>query len=98
MTSPAIANKDISEKVDHRALLAAGPDTPRRVEERHLHGAADRPADRARCATPPEMRKINQEQPFHPIYHYAFVTDAEEGLILVNVDTLADGDPRNNIS
>ena len=24
------------------------------------------------------------------------VTDAEEGLILVNVDTLADGEPRNN--
>ena len=42
------------------------------------------------------MRKVNQEQPFHPIYHYAVVTDAEEGLILVNVDTLADGEPRNN--
>ena len=38
----------------------------------------------------------NQEQPFHPIYNYAVVTDAEEGLILVNVDTLADGEPRNN--
>ena len=24
------------------------------------------------------------------------ITDAEEGLILVNVDTLADGNPRNN--
>jgi hypothetical protein len=32
----------------------------------------------------------------HPIYSYAVITDAEEGLILVNVDTLADGDPRNN--
>ena len=30
------------------------------------------------------------------IYHYAFVTDAEEGLIVVNVDTFADGEPRNN--
>ena len=38
----------------------------------------------------------NQEQPWHPIYHYAFVTDREEGLILVNVDTLADRDPTNN--
>ena len=42
------------------------------------------------------MRKTNQEQPFHPIYNYALVTDAEEGLILVDVNTLADGEPRNN--
>ncbi len=42
------------------------------------------------------MRVTNQEQPFHPIYHYAFITDAQEGLILSDVDTLADGEPRNN--
>jgi len=28
--------------------------------------------------------------------HYAFITDSEEGLILVDVNTLADGEPRNN--
>jgi hypothetical protein len=38
----------------------------------------------------------NQEQHWHPLYHYAFVTDREEGLILVNVDTLADRNPTNN--
>ena len=42
------------------------------------------------------MRIENQEQPFHPIYSYAVVTDAVEGLILVNVNTLTDGDPLNN--
>lgn len=42
------------------------------------------------------MRITNMEQPFHPIYNYAFVTDSEEGLIAVNVNTLADGEPRNN--
>jgi len=42
------------------------------------------------------MRIENQEQPFHPIYSYAVVTDAVEGLILVNVNTLSDGDPLNN--
>jgi len=42
------------------------------------------------------MRKTNQEQPFHPIYNYALVTDSEEGLILVDVNTLQDGEPRNN--
>jgi hypothetical protein len=43
-----------------------------------------------------KMRVENEEQPIHPLYHYAYVTDSAEGLILVNVDTLADGDPRNN--
>ncbi len=42
------------------------------------------------------MRDTNQEQAFHPIYHYAFVVDAVEGLVVVNVDTFADGEPRNN--
>ena len=42
------------------------------------------------------MRVTNQEQPFHAIYNYAAITDAEEGLILVDVNTLQDGDPRNN--
>jgi hypothetical protein len=38
----------------------------------------------------------NQEQRFHPIYRYAVVTDLEEGLILVDVETFGDGEPRNN--
>ena len=42
------------------------------------------------------MRVENLEQPFHPIYNYAFITDAKEGLILTDVNTLADGEPRNN--
>ncbi|MEN8720381.1 MAG: hypothetical protein ABF296_08985, partial [Oceanococcaceae bacterium] len=42
------------------------------------------------------MREVNLEQPFHPIYDYAFITDAEEGLIAVDVNTLSDGEPRNN--
>ena len=44
----------------------------------------------------PAMRAANQEQAFDPIYHYAAITDSAEGLILVNVDTMADGEPRNN--
>jgi hypothetical protein len=44
----------------------------------------------------PVMRGANEEQVMHPIYNYAYVTDAVEGLILVNVNTLADQEPRNN--
>jgi hypothetical protein len=38
----------------------------------------------------------NLEQPMHAIYSYAAVTDSEEGLILVDVETLGDFEPRNN--
>jgi len=42
------------------------------------------------------MRITNEEQPFHPIYSYAFITDSVEGLIVTDVDTFSDGEPRNN--
>jgi hypothetical protein len=42
------------------------------------------------------MRQDNAEQAFHPIYNYALITDRREGLILTDVNTLADGNPRNN--
>ena len=42
------------------------------------------------------MRVDNMEQPFHPLYNYAFVSDSQEGLIVIDVNTLADGEPRNN--
>jgi hypothetical protein len=38
----------------------------------------------------------NQEQAIHPLYRYAYVSDREEGLILIDVTTLTDGDPENN--
>jgi hypothetical protein len=44
----------------------------------------------------PELRAVNQEQAFLPVYSYAAVTDSVEGLIMVNVDTFADGEFRNN--
>lgn len=42
------------------------------------------------------MRVTNQEKPFHPIYNYALITDSVEGLILTDVNTLSDLEPRNN--
>lgn len=42
------------------------------------------------------MRVTNEEQPFHPLYNYAFVTDSKEGLIAIDVNTLVDGNPSNN--
>jgi len=42
------------------------------------------------------MREDNEEQLMHAIYNYAYITDANEGLILTNVNTLQDQEPRNN--
>lgn len=44
----------------------------------------------------PELRELNEEQAFHPIYSYAFVTDSVEGLYMVDITTMADGEFRNN--
>jgi hypothetical protein len=41
-------------------------------------------------------RAENQEQPVSPIYAWVFVTDREEGLVMVTVGTLLDGNPDNN--
>jgi hypothetical protein len=38
----------------------------------------------------------NHEQDVHPMYGYIFVTDRDEGLILVPAGTLLDGNPLNN--
>ncbi|RYH10486.1 MAG: hypothetical protein EON57_04560, partial [Alphaproteobacteria bacterium] len=38
----------------------------------------------------------NEEQKMGEIYRYAFVTDSVEGLIVVNIETFNDGEPRNN--
>lgn len=38
----------------------------------------------------------NHEQEMHAIYRYAVITDSVEGLVLVDIDTLADGEFRNN--
>ncbi|MCC6468623.1 MAG: hypothetical protein IT563_09895 [Alphaproteobacteria bacterium] len=42
------------------------------------------------------MRIVNQEQPMHEIYRYAFITDAEEGLILTDIGAMHDAGPSNN--
>ena len=47
-------------------------------------------------ATKKLMMVDNQEQPWHPIYDFAFITDSVEGLILTDVNTFSDLEPRNN--
>jgi hypothetical protein len=92
----SIANKGISQKIITAPFSPWGQDT-------HIA------SPNATCVALPTnqsinplrnegelMRVINLEQPFHPIYSYAAISDSVEGLILVDVNTLADRDPQNN--
>jgi hypothetical protein len=38
----------------------------------------------------------NEEQPIDPFYAFVYVSDREDGLVVVNVATLVDGNPDNN--
>jgi len=91
-----IANKGVSQRIVTAPFSPLGHDT-------HVasHAAScvalptNQPINPRRNAGE-LMRETNQEQAMHAIYSYAVIADAEEGLILVNVETLADGEPRNN--
>ncbi len=91
-----IANKGISQRIISSPFSAVGQDTHIKTKN-------------ATCVALPTNQNINParnegdlmridnlEQVIHPLYDYAFIIDAEEGLILVNVNTLVDGEPRNN--
>jgi hypothetical protein len=92
-----IGNKGTSERIVTAPFSALGHDT--RVASKNATCMAlptNQPISFARNGAIREGFPQNQEQAMQPLYRYAFVTDAEEGLIIVDVDTLADGDPRNN--
>ncbi len=91
----SIGNKGFSERIVKAPFSSLGQDT--HVKSKNATCMAlstNQPVAPERNTK--ELREINEEQPFHPIYNYAVVTDSEEGLILVNINTLADGEFRNN--
>lgn len=92
----SIANKGFSQRVITAPFAALGHDTHLKTQDA---ACVVLPTNQPISPTRNQgelMRVVNQEQPFHPIYHYALVADRIEGLILTNVDTLQDGEPRNN--
>ncbi len=91
----SIANKGTSERILKGPFSPLGHDTHvKSANATCMAIATNQPI--APTRNTPELRVLNQEQAFLPIYNYAVVTDAVEGLILVNVNTLADGEFRNN--
>jgi LVIVD repeat len=85
----SVGNKDYSQAVVQGAQLPASDascvalPTNQPIDPKRNQGAL--------------MRTDNQEQAFHPIYNYALITDRREGLILTDVTTLGDANPRNHV-
>ena len=96
LDAASVGNKGISQKLISAPFSRAGHNTE--VPSKNatcVALATTQPVHPARNAGE-LMRVANQEQPFLPVYNYAFVTDAIEGLILVDINTLHDGEFRNN--
>jgi hypothetical protein len=93
----SIANKGVSERILTAPFSPLGNNT--QVNTTNATCMAIPTGQAISVARNDYIRKNfpeNEEQAFHPMYRYAFVTDSVEGLIVVDVETLADGDPRNN--
>ncbi len=91
----SVANKGVSQPIISAPFSPLGQNT--RVDTTNatcMALATNQPINPLRNTL--EMREANQEQPFLPIYSYAAITDSTEGLVLVNIETLADGEFRNN--
>jgi hypothetical protein len=86
-----VENKDFSERIVTAPVSPLGQRTYVRTRDATAV---------ALPTTMPVARRVgdpkNLEQPLAPIYDYAFVSDREEGLVVVNVATLTDGNPANN--
>jgi hypothetical protein len=93
----SIGNKGVSERIVTAPFSPIGHDT--RVGTKNATCLAlptNQPISIGRNESIRRDHPENLEQAFHPLYRYAVVTDSEEGLILVDVETLADREPRNN--
>jgi hypothetical protein len=105
----SIGNKGVSERILTAPFSPLGHDT--RVSSRNATCVAlptnqpirpdrnDMMANTQRTqpnGTTISLLEENQEQRMHEIYRYAVVTDSEEGMYLVDVDTMANGEPRDN--
>jgi LVIVD repeat len=91
----SIANKGFSERIITAPFSKLGQDTHVATPNATCMALpTNQPINPLRNT--PEMRQANEEQPFHPIYNYAVVTDSIDGLVLVDITTMADGEFRNN--
>jgi hypothetical protein len=93
----SVANKGFSERITRSPFSPLGQSTHVKSKNATCMAiATTQPISFARNEKIRADFPENLEQAMHPIYRYAVVTDSVEGLILVDIDTLADGEFRNN--
>ncbi len=87
-----IDNKNFSERIVTSPVTPSGQDTFIRTAH------ATSVALPSTLINDPNRNRLpqNEETPIAAYHGYAFVTDLEEGLIVVDVATLLDGNPANN--
>ncbi len=91
-----IANKGFSQRIVDAPFSKLGQDSLLKTSDASCVALpTNQPIDPSRNKGE-LMRVDNLEQPFHPIYNYALISDRKEGLILTDVNTFADGDVNNN--
>jgi hypothetical protein len=89
-----VDNKDFSERIVSAPVSPLGQRTTVKTKfAAALALPSTMPMDPLRKT---QFLPENEEQPIHPLYRYAYIADREEGLVLVDVTTLTDGNPSNN--
>ena len=92
----SISNKGVSQKLITAPFSPLGQNTHIGSKNATCVAlATTQPVDPGRNQSA-LMQGANEEQVMNQIYSYAFITDAEEGLILTDIATLSDREPRNN--
>jgi hypothetical protein len=96
-----VANKDFSERITTAPVSPLGQDTHVRTRfataialPTNMSISMSRPWDAANREQNYPYK--GNDQNLHESYRYAYVSDRFEGLILVGIDQLTDGDPDNN--
>jgi hypothetical protein len=98
-----VANKNFSERIVTAPVSPLGQDT--HVATRHATAVALPTNMSISMGRPWIKENLEQNYPYkgrdqnlHESYRYAYVSDRFEGLVLVDIDCLTDGDPDNNFT
>lgn len=93
----SVGNKGFSERIVRAPFSPLGHSTHVKTSNATCMAiATTQPISVSRNETIVREFPENHEQEMHAIYRYAVITDSVEGLVLVDIDTLADGEFRNN--
>lgn len=98
-----VANKDFSEKVVTAPFSPLGHNTKNATKNATAVALpTNNPISMSRKWRPENREKAEfyngKPQNMHELYRYAYVSDSEEGLIIIDIDCLTDGEPRNNFT